>query len=139
MLIAAAAVGYFPFAQYIPAVAPYVKAARLVAVIVLLLMAFLIGFRVADEREEAKNLRATIATQRADLENSRKARADEAARADAIAEGAQAQYAADVEYIGQLKADDRCKFDPFGRLRDGAARGSPAATGSSARSAAGAR
>ncbi|MHC2251472.1 outer membrane murein-binding lipoprotein Lpp [Bradyrhizobium embrapense] len=139
LLLAAAVVGYFPLVGYIPAVAPYVKAARLVVALVALLMAFLIGFRAADEREEAKSLRSTIAAQRADLENSRKARADEAARADAIAEGARAQYEADIEYIGRLEADDRCKFDPFGRVRDRAARGSSAASGSAARSAAGAR
>ncbi|MGY3535427.1 hypothetical protein [Bradyrhizobium sp. USDA 4452] len=140
LLLAAAVVGYFPLAGYIPGVAPYVKAARLVVVLVALLMAFLVGFRAADEREEAKSLRATLAARDLDLENSRKARADEAARADAIAEGARAQYEADVDYIGQLEADDRCKFDPFGRMRNGAARGSSAAaSGSAARSAAGAR
>ncbi|UGA46675.1 hypothetical protein HU230_0011785 [Bradyrhizobium quebecense] len=139
VFIVAFVIGHFPLLRYSAQLAPYVAVARLVSVLVAALLFFMIGFRVSDEREEAKSLRATIAAQQADLENSRKSRADEAARADAIAEGARAQYEADVDYIGQLEADDRCKFDPFGRVRDGAARGSTAASGSAARSAAGTR
>jgi len=137
VLAVAFAVGHLPLPWSAAQLAPYVAAARMVAVLVAALLFFMIGFRVSDEREEAKNLRATIAAQRADLENSRKARADDAARASAIAEGAQAQHESDVEYIRQLETDDRCKFDPFGGVRH-LPRGSSAAA-DRPRAAAGAR
>lgn len=139
LLLAAFVIGHFPLVSYLPGIGPYVPAARLVSVLLAALMFFLIGFRVSDEREEAKSLRATVEAQRADLENSRKSRADEAARADEIADGAKAQHDADVEYIRQLEGSDACKFDPFDGVRDGAARGSSAPAGSGAPAPAGAR
>jgi hypothetical protein len=112
LLLVAGVVGWFPLLKYLPAIGAYVPVARLVAVLVALLICFLIGFRVADEREEAKNLRATIATLRADLENSRKARADEALRFALIEKGAQARSKSDAEYISKLEASSVCAFDP---------------------------
>ncbi|MHC2462136.1 hypothetical protein [Bradyrhizobium embrapense] len=139
VFIVAFVIGHLPLLRFSAQLAPYVNVARLVAVLVAALLFFLIGFRVSDEREEAKSLRATLAARDLDLENSRKARADDAARASAIAEGAQAQHESDVEYIRQLESSDACKFDPFGGVRDGAARGAAAATGNPAGPPAGAR
>ncbi|WP_338688899.1 hypothetical protein V5279_25025 [Bradyrhizobium sp. 26S5] len=131
-------VGHFPLLRYSAQLAPYVKVARLVSVLVAALLFFMIGFRVSDEREEAKSLRATIAAQHLDLENSRKSRANEAERANAIAEGAQAQHEGDVQYIRRLEGKPACEFDPFDGVRNGSPGGS-AAAGSGAPTSAGAR
>lgn len=139
ILLAALVVGWFPLLKYVPAIGAYMPAARLVALLVAALLFFLIGFRVADEREEAKILRATIRTKQADLDNSEKSRADEAARAAAIEREVYAQRETDAEYIRRLEADDACRFDPFGRLRDGAGSGSRSAAGSRAPAPASAR
>ncbi|MBR1206627.1 MULTISPECIES: hypothetical protein [unclassified Bradyrhizobium] len=139
VFVVAFVIGHFPLLRYSAQLAPYVNVARLVSVLVAALLFFMIGFRVSDEREEAKSLRATLAARDLDLENSRKSLDYETARAGAIAEGAQAQHEADVEYIRQLEGNDACKFDPFGGVRDGSARGSSAAAGSGAGSPAGAR
>ncbi|KRR21921.1 hypothetical protein CQ13_07750 [Bradyrhizobium retamae] len=112
LLLVAGVVGWFPLLKYLPGIGSYVPAARLVAVMVALLICFLVGFRVADEREEAKNLRATLAAREADLENSRKARADDALRSAAIERGADARSKSDAEYISALEASSACPFDP---------------------------
>jgi hypothetical protein len=112
LLLVAGVVGWFPLLKYLPGIGSYVPAARLVAVLVALLICFLVGFRVADEREEAKNLRATLAAREADLENSRKARADDALRSAAIERGADARSKSDAEYISTLEASSACPFDP---------------------------
>ncbi|WP_431014545.1 hypothetical protein [Bradyrhizobium pachyrhizi] len=139
VFIVAFVIGHFPLLRYSAQLAPYVNVARLVSVLVAALLFFMIGFRVSDEREEAKSLRSTIAAQQTDLENSRKASADEALRATAIERGADARHEADVDYIAQLEGKPVCEFDPFDGVRDGPARGSPAAAGSVSRPAAGAR
>ena len=138
-LLAALVVGWFPMLKYVPAIGAHVTAARLVALLVAALLFFLIGFRVADEREEAKILRATIWTKQADLDNSEKSRADEAARAAAIEREAYAQRETDAEYIRRLEADDACRFDPFGRVRDGAGASPGSAAGIRAPTSSGAR
>lgn len=140
ILLVALVVGWFPLLKYLPGIGAYVPVVRLVAALIALLLCFLVGFRVADEREEAKNLRATIEAQRADLDNSRKSRADEAARAAAIEGEANAQHEQDAEYIRRLEANDACKFDPFrapGGVQHGPGRA--AAAGSPPRAAAAAR
>lgn len=108
LLLAAAVVGWFPLLKYLPGIGAYVPAARLVAALVALLMFFLIGFRVADEREAAKLLRAQIAVQRADLENSRKSALDEAKRAGDIEAMADDQRKRDHDYIISLEAKPGC-------------------------------
>jgi hypothetical protein len=137
LLLAAGVVGWLPLLKYLPGIGAYAPAARLIAVLVALVMCFLIGFHVADEREEAKNLRATLAAREADLENSRKARADDALRSAAIERGADARSKSDAAYIAKLEASSICPFDPgepdprssgglfawpgtFGSARDGA-------------------
>lgn len=136
ILIAAVVVGYFPLMKYVPAVVPYVAAARLVALLVAALMFFLIGFRVSDEREEVKSLRATVATQKADLRNAEKSAKDADARAAEIEKDANAGRKQDDDYIARLKSNPDCGFEPFpGRVRD---RSSGNAGNAGARSAAGA-
>lgn len=136
LLLIAAVVGWIPFGQYMPIIAPYVKAARLVAVLLALLICFLVGFRVADERAEIAALQATIAAQRADLNNAEKARDDANDRATLIEKDANAQSKADADYISTLKLAAGCGFEPFpGRVRNDAGAGaavprSPAAAGS---------
>lgn len=144
LLLVAGVVGWFPLLRYLPGIGSYVPAARLVAALVALLICFLVGFRVADEREEAKNLRATVTALEADLENSRKARADDALRSAAIERGADARSKSDAEYISTLEASSACPFDPgdvggglLGGLRFSA--GAGGAARSRAPAAAGAR
>ncbi|MES2671638.1 MAG: hypothetical protein V4673_14640 [Pseudomonadota bacterium] len=72
-LIAAAAfiVAHVPkfVERFIPALMPYTKAAALVQVLAALLLFFLIGFRVSDERAEAKQLRNDLAFKELQLKN----------------------------------------------------------------------
>jgi hypothetical protein len=139
ILLAALVVGWFPLLKYLPAIGAYVPAARLVAVLVAALLFFLIGFRIADEREEAKLLRLAVRTKQADLDNSEKSRADEAARAAAIERDAYAQHETDADYIRRLEASDACRFDPFDGMRNGAGAGSGSAPRNLAPAPAGAR
>ena len=99
LLLVAGVVGWFPLLKYLPGIGAYVPAARLVAVLVALLICFLVGFRVADEREEAKNLRVTIARAKSRLGKFTKSRADETLRAAAIEREANARSKTDAEYI----------------------------------------
>lgn len=119
LLLAAAVVGFFPLVKYLPGIGSYVPAARLVAVLVAGLMCFLVGFRVADGRDEAKNLRINLEAKTADLQNTSKSLADETARADKIETAAKGQHDADAEYIGKLEASKSCEFDPFRRAAVG--------------------
>src|SRR5258708_4598409 len=102
VLLAALAVGFFPLVKYLPVVGPYVPAARLVALLTAALLCFLVGFRVSDERAEMENLRATVATQKADLDNARKSAADASQRASDIEATADAQHETDAQYIRSL-------------------------------------
>ena len=126
LLAAAVVVGWLPFGRYMPIIAPYVKAARLVAVLLALLIAFLFDYRAADERAEMAALRATIAAQRADLNAAERARDDANKRATLIEKDANAQRKADDDYIASLPpAAAGCGFEPFpGSVRkDGAGAG----------------
>jgi type VI protein secretion system component VasK len=53
--------------RFWPAAYAYVKAAALVQVIAASLFCFLVGFRVSDERAEAKSLRLQLAAQQIDI------------------------------------------------------------------------
>jgi uncharacterized integral membrane protein len=77
--IAAFVVAHVPFIRAIPAVAPYAVTASLVQVVAAALLMFLVGFRIADERQEAKTLRNELAAKQEDIE----AANDAAKRADA--------------------------------------------------------
>lgn len=121
LLLAAAVIGWFPLLKYAPVIGPYVPTARLVAVLVALVMAFLLGARVMDEREEAKGLRIEVAMKQQDLEAAQHANADALARANEIEGKADAQHAMDQDYIAHLQANPACTFDPgpvpAGRVR----------------------
>lgn len=122
VLIAAAAVGWLPLVKYLPVIGPYVPAARLSAVLVALIMVFMLGFRVADERQEAANLRATIEAKNEDIEAaSEAARQADAARA-LLAKQAEADQERIRDYEDELKkrpANSACVLipDDFGGLR----------------------
>jgi hypothetical protein len=136
ILAAALVVGFLPFARFLPVVGPYVPAAKVLAVLVAAVICFKLGFRIASEREEAKSLRATIAAQRADLDNAAKSAANANQRAISIEKEADAQRKADDKTISTLKLAAGCGFEPFpGRVPNNAG---PAA-GGGARSAGEAR
>jgi hypothetical protein len=127
ILLAALCVGFLPFARFLPVVGPYVPAAKLVAVLAAALICFKLGFRIASEREEAKSLRATIAAQRADLDNAAKSAANANLRASSIEKEANAQRKADDETISKLNLAAGCGFEPFpGRVHDDAGAGASA-------------
>jgi len=124
ILAAALVAGFLPFARFLPVVGPYVPAAKLVAVLAAALICFKLGFRIASEREEANSLRATIAAQRADLDNAARSAAFANQRASQIEKDADAKRKADDEYISTLKLAAGCGFEPFpGRVRDNAGAG----------------
>jgi hypothetical protein len=130
ILAAALVVGFLPFARFLPVVGPYVPAARVVAVLVAAVICFKLGFRIAEEREEAKSLRATIAVQRADLDNAAKSAANANQRAISIEKEADAQRKADDETISKLKLAAGCGFEPFpDRVRDNAGAGGAGSAG----------
>lgn len=92
--IAAAAliVGHVPLAKYLPVIGPYVVLARFVSYLALMLLCFLIGTRLADERAETKRLKIDLAYARLQIE-AQKASAETAAQLRAQAE----QQAATLE------------------------------------------
>lgn len=103
LLGAALVVGYFPLLKWIPAVGQYVAAARLVVIIAAALLCFLVGFRVSDEREEAKSLRNQLAAKSIDLTATQHAAEQaDAARAE-LAKQAQADQERIADYAEALK------------------------------------
>ena len=85
LFLAGLVIGFAPLLRWVPGLAPYVLLARLVALIALAVLSFLIGFRVADERAEVKQLKADIAHKQMELDNE-KATAATSARLRAKAE-----------------------------------------------------
>lgn len=67
VLGAALVVGYFPLLKWIPTIGQYVPVARMVVLLAAALLCFLVGFRVSDEREEAKSLKLKLAAASIDL------------------------------------------------------------------------
>ncbi|SEN66510.1 hypothetical protein [Bradyrhizobium sp. OK095] len=117
LLAAAAVVGWFPLLKYVPAIGAYVPVARLVAVLVLIAVSFLMGFRTSDERESMEKLRATLAAREADIAIAGKSATDAAMRANRIEADTDARHQDDAAYIEALEADSACAFDPFGGVR----------------------
>ena len=123
VLIAALVVGYFPLLKYLPAIGPYVPAAKLVSFLMAGLMCFLIGFRVSDDRAEAKTLRSEIAARTIDLNAAQDAarQADEA-RAQLAEQTKQDQERiADYEKALKARPDAACALndDDLRWLHDG--------------------
>lgn len=112
VLLAAVVVGWFPLLKYLPAIGAYVSDARLVAVLVLVAVSFLLGFRTSDERESVERLRATLAARDADIAIAAKSRALAEKRASEIEAAANAQMRTDADYIASLVPADACAFDP---------------------------
>ncbi len=72
-------------ARFFPAIVPYTKAALLVQVLAASLLCFLIGFRVADERAETRQLKNDLAFKELQIETA-EATAQDAERLKAEAE-----------------------------------------------------
>lgn len=102
-LLAAFAVAHLPFGKWIPAIAPYVVAATLAAHVLFGLLAFLVGFRISDDREEAKRLRDELAWSDNQLKQ-QKATAAEAAKLKEEAEARARQAKGELD-------DYRSKFE----------------------------
>lgn len=105
---AAAVVGWFPLLKYIPAIGPYVPVARLVAVLLLVSISFLLGFRTSDERENVERLRATLAARDADIAIAAKSTAFLQARVNEIEAAADVQRGTDADYIASLQSRPAC-------------------------------
>jgi hypothetical protein len=67
--IAALIVGHVPFGKYAPVIGPYVVLAQFVAYPTLMLLAFLIGVRISDERAETERLKNDLAFKEQQIEN----------------------------------------------------------------------
>ena len=103
-------VGYFPLLKWFPVVGQYVAAARLASMILLVLLAFLIGFRISDDRADAKNLKLQLAAKSIDLTAANDAanKAD-AARAELAQQAESArERIADYEESLKARADGGC-------------------------------
>lgn len=103
VLGAALVVGYFPLLKWIPTIGQYVPVARLVVLLAAALLCFLIGFRVSDEREEAKSLKLKLAAASIDLTAAHDAadKAD-AARKESAAKATAAEKRI-ADYADELK------------------------------------
>lgn len=85
-------VAHVPLIRNIPAVAPYVLLAGLVYHLALADFALCVGFRIADERAEAKSLRAQIEANHIDIETANAAaKQADAARAELVKQSEQDQ------------------------------------------------
>lgn len=117
-------VGYFPLLKWFPVVGQYVPVARLVVILTAALLCFLVGFRVSDERAEAKSLRLQLEAKDTDITaaNDAAQKAD-AARAE-LAEQAKADQERIADYAEQLKKrpNGACTLGPddfSDRVRNG--------------------
>lgn len=61
ILLAAAVVGYFPLARYLPVVGAYVEAAKLLFAVMLFVTGVVIGHRIADEGAELARVKTDLA------------------------------------------------------------------------------
>jgi hypothetical protein len=87
--IAALVIGNVPFGKYAPAIGPYVVLAHFVAYLGLMLLTFLVGFRLADERAATKQLKADLAFTELQLTTQKSVAADaQRLRQDAEAQNA---------------------------------------------------
>lgn len=104
VFVAAAIVGYLPLLKWFPIIGQYVPTARLVVILSAAILCFLIGFRVADNRAEAANLRHKVEAMAIDLEAAdAAAKESEQAKAE-LAKQAQADQERIEKYEAALKA-----------------------------------
>ncbi|ABE64048.1 hypothetical protein Nham_3316 [Nitrobacter hamburgensis X14] len=114
VLAAALVVGHLPLIGRIPAVAPYVVAARLLAYPMLALLAFLIGVRITDERADLKQAQRDLAFSQLQLDAQKQStEAAQRLRAEAEAKADQAnQKVSDYEKrLAKQPAGDGCNLD----------------------------
>lgn len=114
VLVAALVVGHLPLIGRIPAVAPYVVAARLAVYPMLALLAFLIGVRITDERAELKQAKRDLAFAQLQLDTQKQA-AEAAAKlrveAEAKAEQANQKVTDYEERLAKQPAGNGCNLD----------------------------
>jgi hypothetical protein len=111
LFIASFIIGHVPLSKYLPVIGPYVPVARLVSVLLALSMCFLLGFRVSNERDVAKNLRAELAAKQADLDIAAKSADEATQRATEIEKASHDQHQEDVAYIESLQNVPACLLD----------------------------
>lgn len=103
VLAAALIVGYFPLLKWFPVIGQYVPAARLVVIISAALLCFLVGFRLSDEREEAKSLRLQLEAKQVDLTAAQNAEQEANTARTELAKQAQDDQERIADYAEQLK------------------------------------
>lgn len=111
LFVVAFVVGHVPLGKYLPVIGPYVPVARLASTLLALLMVFMLGFRISDERDAAKNLRAELAVKQADLDNAVKSAADATKRATEIEKVTNDRHQEDLAYIESLQNVPACLLD----------------------------
>lgn len=113
-LVLAFVIGHFPLIGLLPVVKPYVVAARLAAYPLLALLAFMIGFRAADERASLKQAQLDLAFAYFQL-NAQRHTTEAAERLRMVAETKAAQANQKVteyeERLAQQPASDGCNLD----------------------------
>lgn len=95
LALAALVIGHVPFGQYVPVIGPYVVLARFAAYPLLMLLAFLIGFRLSDERAETQRLKRELAFSQLQL----KVQIEAAADAERLRRAAEGEAAAANEKV----------------------------------------
>lgn len=112
--LVALVVGHVPFGKYAPVIGPYVVLAQFVAYPTLMLLAFLVGVRVTDERAALKQAKIDLAFSQLQL-NAQKQTAETAAklRVEAEAKAAEAnQKVTDYEErLAKQPAVNGCNLD----------------------------
>lgn len=128
LLLAALIVGFAPLVRFIPVVGPYVPLARFVAFAVAAVLFFMAGFRISDERADARSLREQLAAKSRDLDAAQSAAAAAANATRELNEQAKADQERIAAYAEALKSRpqggcilDYSDFD--GGVRNGAAAG----------------
>jgi hypothetical protein len=124
LLVAAFVVAHVPVLveRFIPAIAPYVALAALLQVLAAALLFFLIGFRIADERADNKQLKNDLAYHQLQLESA-EATAKDAERLKAEAEARANEAKGKLDEYRTIYGDDPgtgCGFtaDDIERLRE---------------------
>lgn len=111
VVVASFAVAYFPFARWIPMLAPYAKLALFVSYLSLSVLTFLLGYNASDERQESMRLRNEVSWRQLQLDEHENAAKD----AEKLKEAAE-QEARDAkgkldDYIHRLgPVDARCAW-----------------------------
>jgi hypothetical protein len=107
-------VGHVPFGRYAPVIGPYVVLAQFVAYPTLMLLAFLIGVRVTDERAALKQARLDLAFSQLQLDT-QKQTAETAERlrkqAEQQAEQANQKVTDYEERLAKQPTSDGCSLD----------------------------